>query len=408
VAAADEIGMSEKTYARLLGAGALILAVILASRPGTFWDYPTDAGPALAAIARGHIGGFFAHQPAMGPLSLYLRAPFVAIAAVLHDGRVGVYRWGCLPCLLAVALVALWLAAIARRHGAGRIAMALVVVLALVNPLVSDALYWGHPEELLTASLAISAILAASEGRGLLTAVLAGLAIASKQWAVLVLVPAILLLERDRIRVLVLSGAAAALAWLPMVIGNFVAFRHALDYVSHPQPVVTLYTWLYPFSPTGTVTITNIFGNSRTFDAHQLLGVEAMLARPLITLLGVAIPLLVWWRAGRRASVEQMLLATALVLVCRCALDPGSMGYYHFPLLLILLAYDAFAGRKVPLAGLAGVAVAFVVLDRSPAYLGMELANCLYIAATVTGCALLAASLRRLPKANVGILAPAL
>jgi len=390
--------MSERTYARLLGAVALVLAVVLASRPATFWDYPTDAGPALAAIAHGHIGAFFAHQPAMGPLSLYLRAPFVAIAAALHDGRIGLYRWGCLPCLLAVALVALWLALIARRHGAGRFAMALIVVLALVNPLVSDALYWGHPEELLTASLAIAAILAASEDRGLLTAVLAGLAIASKQWAVLVIVPAILLLERDRIRALVLSGAVAAAAWLPMVVVNLVAFRHALRYISHPQPVVTLYTWLYPFSPTGTVTVTNIFGDSRTFDAHQLLSVEAILARPLITLLGVAIPLLVWWRAGRRASVEQMLLACALVLVCRCALDPGSMAYYHFPLLLILLAYDAVAGRKVPLAGLAGVAVSFVVLDRSPTYLEMGLANCLYIAATVTGSVLLAATLRKRPR----------
>jgi Glycosyltransferase family 87 len=390
--------MSERTYARLLGAGALVLAVVLASRPGTFWDYPTDAGPALAAIAHGHIGGFFAHQPAMGPLSLYLRAPFVAIAAAMHDGRIGLYRWGSLPCLLAVALVGMWLALIARRHGAGRLAMALIVVLALINPLVSDALYWGHPEELLTASLAIAAILAASEGRGLLTAVLAGLAIASKQWAVLVLVPAILLLERDRIRALVLSGAVAAVAWLPMVVVNLVAFRHALRYVSHPQPVVTLYTWLYPFSPTGTVTVTNIFGDSRTFDAHQLLSVEATLARPLITLLGVAIPLLVWWRAGRRASVEQMLLATGLVLVCRCALDPGSMAYYHFPLLLILLAYDAVAGRRVPLAALAGVAVSFVVLDRSPAYLGMGLANYLYIVATVAGCAVLAASLRNRPR----------
>lgn len=387
--------MSEKTYGRLLSAAAFVLAAVLASRPGTFWDYPTDAGPALAAIAHGSVTGFFSHQPAMGPLSLYLRAPFVAIATALNDRPAGAYRWGCLPCLFAVAGVALWLAQTARRNGAGRLAMALIVVVSLVNPLVSDALYWGHPEELLTASLAIGAILAAGEGRAPLTAVLAGLAIASKQWAVLILVPAILLLEKDRIRVLALSGAVAMLAWLPMIVGNLVAFRHALRYVSHPQPVVTLYTWLYPFSPRGSVTVTNIFGDSRTFDAHQLLGVEATLARPLITLLGVAIPLLVWWRGSRRASVEQMLLASALVLVCRCALDPGSMAYYHFPLLLILLAYDAVAGRRVPIAGLLGVAVSFVVLDRFPAYLGMGVANDLYIAATVTAFAVIAARLRR-------------
>jgi Glycosyltransferase family 87 len=386
--------MSEKTYRRLLSAAAFVVAAGLASRPGAFWDYPTDAGPALGAIAHGSVTGFFSHQPAMGPLSLYLRAPFVVIAAALHDGPVGTYRWGCLPCLLAVAGVALWLAQIARRAGARRVAMALILLISLVNPLVSDALYWGHPEELLTASLAIGAILAAGEGRGSLTAVLAGLAIASKQWAFLILVPAMLLLEKDRIRALVLSGAVAVLAWLPMIVANLVAFRHALRYVSHPQPVVTLYTWLYPLSPRGTVTVSNIFGDSRTFDAHQLLGVEATLARPLITLLGVAIPLLVWWRGGRRVSVEQMLLASAFVLGCRCALDPGSMAYYHFPLLLILLAYDAVAGHRVPIAGLLGLAVSFVVLDRFPAYLGMGVANELYIAATVTACALIAARLR--------------
>ena len=395
--------MSEKTYGRVLGAAALLLAAVLASRPGTFWDYSTDAGPALAAIAHGSVTGFFSHQPAMGPLSLYLRAPFVVLAATFHDGPVGIYRWGCLPCLLAVAGVALWLAQTAGRNGAGRLAMALIVVISLVNPLVGDALYWGHPEELLTASLAIGAILAAGEGRGALTAVLAGLAIASKQWAVLILVPAVLLLDKDRIRILVLSGVVAVLAWLPMILANLVAFRHALRYVSHPQPVVTLYTWLYPFSRTGTVTVTNIFGDSRTFDAHQLLGVEATLARPLITVLGVAIPLLVWWRAGRRATVEPMLLASALVLVCRCALDPGSMAYYHFPLLLILLAYDAIAGRRFPIAGLLGLAVSFVVLDRFPAYLGMGAANGLYIAATMTACAVIAARLIRRPtRAPVG------
>ncbi len=146
------------------------------------------------------------------------------------------------------------------------------------------------------------------------------------------------------------------------------------------------------------MTQTNIFGDTRTFSGHHLLGVEAVLSRPLITLLGVVIPLLVWWRAGRRASVEQMLLAAALVLVCRCALDPGSMAYYHFPLLMILLAWDALAGRRLPIAGLVGVAVSFVVLDRFPAYLGTGLANYMYIVATVAGCAVLAASLRNRPR----------
>ena len=58
-------------------------------------DYSTDAGPALSSIADGHLSGFFSHQPAMGPLSLYLRAPLLPRLA-LHDGTLGVYRWGAL------------------------------------------------------------------------------------------------------------------------------------------------------------------------------------------------------------------------------------------------------------------------------------------------------------------------
>jgi hypothetical protein len=331
----------------------------------------------------------------MGPVSLYLRVPFVLIAGALHDGPVGTYRWGCLPCLLAVAAIGLWLAAIARRHGAGRPAMALIVALCLVNPLVRDALYWGHPEELLTASLAVGALLAAVQQRTLATGVLAGLAIASKQWAVVILVPAILLLERERIRAALIGCALAAAAWIPMVVANLVAFRHAIRYISHPQPVVTVFTWLYPLAPARTITVANIFGDSRTFQGHRLLGTEAIVSRPLITLLGVAIPLFVWWRAGRQANAEQMLLAAALVLVCRCALDPGSAAYYHFPLLLVLFAADALAGRRIPLAGIAGVAVSFVVLDRAPSYLGLGAANAAYIFASAAACAVFAGRLRR-------------
>ncbi len=399
--------MSERGYVRLLAAGAAILAAVLAWHQGSFWDYPTDAGPALAAVARGSISGFFAHQPAMGPLSLYVRAPFVILARGLHDGTTGYYRWGALPCLLSVAAVAVWMAQVAARRGAGRLAMALIVAVSLLNPLVMDALYWGHPEELLTASLAVGALIAAVERRGLLAAVLVGLAIASKQWALLLLVPTVLILERDRVRTIVMSLSLAALAWLPMALANLGAFRRALHYVSHPQSVVTVFTWLYPFTPRGSVTVGNMFGDVRTFQGHQLLGLEAMMTRPLITLVGVAIPLLVWWRTARRPSAHQVLVATAVVLVCRCALDPGAMPYYHFPLLLTLVACDAVAGRRVPVLALTAAATTFVVLDRFPSYLTAAPANLAYIAASATSCVLLVRALNRSSKGKVGMLAPA-
>jgi hypothetical protein len=98
--------------------------------------------------------------------------------------------------------------------------------------------------------------------------------------------------------------------------------------------------------------------------------------------------------AGRRLTVRQMLIATALVFVARCALDPGSAAYYHFPIILILVALDVTSGRRLPSAGLVGTALAFLVLDRFPAYLTTPVANSLYIAATVIGCAVLSGRLR--------------
>ena len=38
-----------------------------------------------------------------------------------------------------------------------------------------------------------------------------------------------------------------------MIVGNFASFRHVVHYISAPQPIVTVFTWLYPFSPTGRV-----------------------------------------------------------------------------------------------------------------------------------------------------------
>jgi hypothetical protein len=385
--------MSQRTYERLLAGASLMLTATLAARAPGLGDYPTDAGPALAAVAHGDVGRFFSHQPAMGSVSLFARAPFAALAAAIGDGRLGAYRWGTVPCLIAVSIVALWLARIALRQGSGRLAAALIVAIALLNPLVNDALYYGHPEELLTASLAIGALVAACEQRPALTALLAGLAIASKQWALLIIAPAVLALERERIRALLLAGGVAVGAALPMIVANPGAFRHALRYISNPQPIVTVFTWLYPASPSGHVRVANIFGDVRTFEAHRLLGIEATLSRPMITAISVALPVLLWWRGGRRLGAQRMLLSTAIVFVLRCALDPGSAAYYHFQILFTLLVLDAIGGR-IPYAGLSCWALVFVVLGRLPSYLPAGLANAAYIVVTVIACGIFVNRLR--------------
>jgi hypothetical protein len=383
-------------FDRLLALAALAAGAVIALRAPGFGDYPSDGGPALSAIAHGSVGGFFSHQPAMGSVSLFVRAPFAMLGTALHESPFGIYRLGDLPCMLAVALVATWMARVAGRRGTGRAGQALIVALCLFNPLIDDALYFGHPEELLTASFAVGALLAACDRRVVLAAVLAGLAVATKQWALLIVCPTLLALERERIRAALIMFAVAAGSTAPMVLANFAAFRNQLHYISTPQPVTTLYTWIYPFfPPTRLVHISNIFGDQRIFLGHTVPAIVSSISHPLIIGLGVVVPLLVWERHGRRLSAPMFLYTMALLFLLRCALDPGSAGYYHFPLLLTLVALDATAGRRIPLAGLAGAAGAFTVLDRFPGYLDIGAANALYIVATVAAAALLARELRR-------------
>jgi len=376
-------------FDRLLALAALAAGAVLTLRAPGFGDYPTDAGPALSAISHGNLGGFFSHQPAMGAVSLYVRAPFVILAAALHDSPIGIYRWGDFPCVLSVALVAIWLARVAGARGTGRLGQVLILAICLGNPLINNALYFGHPEELLTASFAVGALLAASERKVVLAAVLAGLAVATKQWALLIVCPTLLVLERERIRAALLMLAVAAGTTLPMVIGNFAAFRFALRYIANAQGVTTTLSWLYPISPARIVRLSYIFGGGRDVSAHIVLGIVSELDHPVIIWLGVAIPLLLWLQRGRRLSVEAMLLSTALVFVLRSTLDPETAAYYYVPLLLMLVALDAAAGRRIPVAALAGAAGTFTVLDRFPTYFSIEAAYLLYAVATVVGVALL-------------------
>ena len=147
-------------------------------------------------------------------------------------------------------------------------------------------------------------------------------------------------------------------------------------------------------SPTGRVQVSDINGGRPPFVAHQILPIETALSHPLIILIGLGLPLLVVWRARGHPEPRELLIACGLALLLRCALDPGSAAYYHLPLLLTLVTLDAWEGRSIPVAGLSGAALAFVVLDRFPQYLPAGATNVAYIVASFGVACLLARELR--------------
>src|SRR5204863_3267863 len=126
-------------------------------------------------------------QPLMGPVSLMVRAPLVALVQALGPDQLMAYRIGAIPCLFAAALLGLyfWL----RLEGRPIELRLLVAGLCVVNPLTFNAMRTGHPEDVLAGALCVGAVLVAGEGHRWWAMVLLGLAVATKQWALLAALP---------------------------------------------------------------------------------------------------------------------------------------------------------------------------------------------------------------------------
>ena len=178
-----------------------------------FTDYEAEAEPALLALRHGHLAGFLHHLPAYGG-SLILRAPFALLPAAWHGGDLALFRTMAAPCLLAAVALAVVLHGAPCGLGAGRIAAWSALVLVAANPLTLRALEVGHPEELLGGALCVGAGLAAIARRPLLAGALLGAAMANKPWAVVAVVPVLLMLPDGRRRALAARWASPR-SWSP-------------------------------------------------------------------------------------------------------------------------------------------------------------------------------------------------
>jgi uncharacterized membrane protein len=286
----------------------------------------------------------------MGPVSLLLRAPAVALTRVADDGMFAEYRAGAFVCVLAAGAFAVVLARRMLARGATLAVAAVVVLIVVAGPVTYDALFYGHPEEPLGAALCVAAVLAARDARPVLAGVLLGLAVATKQWAIIAAAPAFLAAPADgRARLTAVAVAVAALLTLPPVLANVSGY----------------------------------------------LEMQKMAAGA-----GGHLYLL---RARGRPGLDPLALL-ALVFLLRCLLDPLSTIYYHAPFLLALLAWEAERRGRVPLLTLLASASLWCVW-RSVALLDLPaLTNAVYLAWALPMAALLTAhafglSRGRLPRA---------
>jgi Glycosyltransferase family 87 len=271
----------------------------------------------------------------MGPVSLLLRAPFVAL--VYDQSLTLVYFAGALPCVAAVVAVII---AVRRRMvalGRPQAALALVLVAGLLNTGLFRALHWGHPEELLGAALCVGAVLAALRDRTVLAAILLGLAIATKQWAFVAGIPVLLAASRRQWLIVLVTGVVVGALTVPGMVMAPAAFVEV-----HEQAVAAP-------GATGPASVWWLVSSDRTAAerasslpgfAYEIPAGLAALTHPLIVLVTIPLGLLFWLRRGRSGRGDALGLL-ALVLLLRCILDPWNNDYYHAPFLLALLAWEA-------------------------------------------------------------------
>lgn len=361
--------------AALLGVAAMSWAGL----HGFAWtDYDLEASASFAALMRGDTAGFLQLAPAYGG-SFVLRAPFAAITVALGGGETAVYRAVSVPGLVAGATLGVVLVRRVADRGGSRLVRALVLGLCVMNPITLRMLEIGHPEEMLAATLAIGAVLAAGSRRTLVAAVLLGLAIATKAWAVLAIGPVLLALPGSRLRALLISGTVVAAVMAPLMLaGSPVALARG---ATTTGPISTPFQLFWPLGESGHV-ILGTDGQPKPAGWRLPPQWLSSLTHPLIAFMVVPLSLL-FWRLRRDAPEgrnEQTLGLLALLLLLRCVLDPWNSVYYELPFLLALLAWESLRRpERPPVLALCATAVVWLTFIELPNHVSPDVQSFLFL-----------------------------
>ena len=299
-----------------------------------------NAAPAIDALVHGHLGTLASHQPLMGLVTLVWRAPFAGTAMWLGAGHQLVYQAGVVACLMATLAAAWWLAG--RAHSPAQYAaVAMAAALIAGGPITGAAAQIGHPEEILTVLLAAASVICAGQDRRRSAAILVGLAIGAKPWALLAAPCVLLALPGGRVRVAALAAvvAAPAVALLPFL--NPGAYGRASHYIGALDSVTPWDLW-WPMASPGA-------------SSHHL---PFSLTRTGATAIVFALAAAGIWAYARRlrssqsgGRIDGLALFCALGLL-RCLADPAPVAYYYAAVVIPLALWEAGFRRRFPFLAL--------------------------------------------------------
>lgn len=368
------------TFALMLGLSAIVLRLF--GTLGKHGDYVLEAADAIRRAADGDLLSLYDGHipPLMWPLALVVRVPFVVIGQLLGISAADIYgevgprdqlvqtqfALGSVGTLaLTGTLVALAVAYVmAGRRGLGRWAFAFACGgLVAWNPMSLNAVAWGHPEEVLMAGLLACGVVLLARGRWLSGAVAVGLAVATKQPALLV-VPALFFMVPvgRRLKATAVGAAAAAVVTVPFIVtslGAFVSQNHSATQTSASyQPLSPQSLWY----PSGT-----------------LLEEASAYSHLIIAVAVIAVTLLVAWRHQWQLPAEAGAALVVVVMGIRCWGDSYNIAYYTTALVVAIASLEIVRGssaslwRAFPWWSL-GAAVAFWQLS-SAGWLGGVIAD---------------------------------
>lgn len=387
-------------------AGAATATMAWLGLYGFAWnDYETEARPAFDALVHGHTIEFLRLAPAYGG-SFVERAPFALLPGLWGGGDLAVYRMVALPCLLAAAALGVWLVARMRAEGRPALARAVVLGLCVANPLTLQALEIGHPEELLGACMCVVAVLLASRDRPLLAALVLGLAIANKEWALLAVGPVLLALPARRVLCLAVAGAVTLAVLAPLALVSSGGFLAGTRGIAAP-PASIFQPWqVWWFLGHHGALVHGLYGSAKV--GYRIApGWVGRISHPLILLFGVIITATLWLsrrryaRGGAFLSEQNAFLALALLLLLRCMLDTWDTDYYPLPFTFALLLWElSVSTKRPPLLALSSTVLVWLTFQWSPAHISADAQAALFLAWSLPLATLLAFALYK-PRALV-------
>lgn len=396
--------MSEPTEAAgdrriwlVAGAAVVGLAVWAALSASSAGDYGNprcarwacdDASRPLHALVTGHLGAFFKTQTAMGLTSLLLRAPAVAIAHAWGAGTLGEYRAGALVCLVVAAVVGTLLAARTARRGVPvPVALALLTLWAAAIAW-GRSVYFGHPEEPLAAALALLAIVLALERRALHAGIVLGLAIGTKQWALLAAPVALTAIARSEWRRLLVAALAVAAVTLGVpAIGSPSTFKAAQQATARGDDKTTT-----PADVWFRLGRKHVFARTRTTVAYGVYPPKLIgrWIRTFVFALAVAASVVFVRRRG--IATADTLGLVALLFLLRAVLDTQTFSYHLTPMLMAIAAWEGLGRRRLPVVACLALAAFELTVHYVAPDMSANAFNAIFLAWTLPLAAYLAVS----------------